>query len=130
MITGSINPIRQATLPVSIKDETSGQFVDFNMVVDTGFSGDVQLPIDDIIRLNLPFVDRGYSQLADGRMAGSDVYGATVLWFGNSVLVNVIAAESPIHLIGAKLLWGYVTHIEWQFGGRVSVEPIPRPEPE
>ena len=130
MITGSINPIRQATLPLSIKDETSGQFVDFNMVVDTGFSGDVQLPIDDIIRLNLPFVDRGYSQLADGRMAGSDVYGATVLWFGNSVLVNVIAAESPILLIGAKLLWGYVTHIEWQFGGRVSVEPIPRPEPE
>lgn len=124
MITGSINPIRQATLPVSIKDEASGQFVDFNPVVDTGFTGDLQLPVADIGRLNLPQIDIVNSQLADGRMVNADVYGATLLWFGSQETINVIAAEANIPLVGTKLLWGSAMSVEWEFGGRVTVAPL------
>ncbi len=128
MTTGSISFTGQATLPVSIMDEDSGLFVDFNLVIDTGFNEDLQLPIGNIVRLNLPFIDRGDSQLADGRVASSDVYEATVLWFGNPVTVNVIATEVPIPLIGVNLLWDNAMAIEWELGGRVSVEPLSETE--
>ena len=130
MIPGSINPIGQATVPVSIMDEASGQFVDFNLVIDTGFNGDVQLPTGDITRLNLPFIDRGRSQLADGRVARHYVYRATALWLGNRRTVRVLDGEEGIPLIGANLLWGTEMTVQWEFGGRVSIEPIPRPESE
>ena len=124
MITGITNPIRQATLPLSIKDEASGQFVDFNPVVDTGFTGDLQLPVADIVRLNLPLVDKLDSQLADGRIVQAEVHAGTVLWFGNQETVNVISAAENIPLVGTKLLWGSAMSVEWEFGGRVTVAPL------
>ena len=130
MIPGSINPIGQATVPVSIMDDASGQFVDFNLVIDTGFNGDVQLPFRDILRLNLPLIDSGRSQLADGRVTRYDVYRATVLWLGNRRAVRVVDGEEGIPLIGANLLWGTAMTVQWEFGGRVSIEPIPKPESE
>ena len=128
MTTGSIGVNGQAMLPVSILNNRSGQFVVFNFVIDTGFSGDLQLPADDIARLNLLFLDRTDSQLADGRTVRADVYSATVLWLDHRAVIKVISANENIPLIGTNLLWGSAMAIEWEFGGRVTVAPIPEPE--
>ncbi len=128
MTTGSIGVNGQAMLPVSILNNRSGQFVVFNFVIDTGFSGDLQLPADDIARLNLLFLDRTDSQLADGRTVRADVYSATVLWLDHRAVIKVISANENIPLIGTNLLWGSAMAIEWEFGGRVTVVPIPEPE--
>ena len=130
MTTGSISLARQATWPVSIMDETNGRFVTFNVVIDTGFNGDVQLPSRDIARLSLPQVGIIDTVLADGSVVESQAHGATVLWLGNRRTVRVVDGEEGIPLVGANLLWDSITTIEWQFGGRVSIEPISRPEPE
>ena len=130
MINGSITLTGQATLPVSILSQGNGQFVTFNFLVDTGFTGGLQLPVADVRRLALPLVDQVDSELADGRIVKANVHAATISWLGNQTTVNLISTEGNIPLIGTNLLWGSVTHIEWEFGGRVSVEPIPRPEPE
>lgn len=128
MINGSIILTRQATLPVSILNQGSGQYVTFNFLVDTGFTGGLQLPVGDVRRLALPLVDQVDSELADGRIVKANMHAATISWLGNQTTVNLISTEGNIPLIGTNLLWGSVTHIEWEFGGRVSVEPIPRPE--
>ena len=130
MINGSIILTRQATLPVSILNHGNGQFTTFNFILDTGFTGGLQLPATEVRRLALPLVDQVASELADGRVVKADVYAATISWLGNQTTVKLISTEGNVPLIGANLLWGSVTHIEWEFGGRVSVEPIPRPEPE
>ena len=130
MTTGSISLARQATCPVSIMDETNGRFVTFNVVIDTGFNGDVQLPSRDIARLSLPQVGIIDTVLADGSVVESQAHGATVLWLGNRRTVRVVDGEEGIPLVGANLLWDSITTIEWQFGGRVSIEPISRPDPE
>ena len=130
MTPGSINFSRQAIMPVAVLNNNDRQFVQIHAIIDTGFSGHLQLPSDEIARLNLLPAGTIRTELADGSAVESRLYQATVLWFGNRISVEVLAAEVSIRLIGAKLLWGSVTHIEWEFGGRVSVEPIPRPEPE
>ena len=128
MINGNITLTRQATLPVSILNHGNDQFITFNFVVDTGFTGGLQLPIADVRRLDLPLVDQVDSQLADGRVVRADVYAATASWLGNQTTVNVISTEGDIPLIGTNLLWGSAMSIEWEFGGLVSVEAIPEPE--
>ena len=52
------------------------------------------------------------------------MYPALVLWLGTLMAVNIIESENNIPLIGAGLLWGNVMTVEWDFGGRVAVEPI------
>lgn len=130
MIPGSINPIGQATVPVSIMDETNGRFVTFILVIDTGFNGDVQLPSRDIARLNLPQAGMVDTVLADGSVLESQAHDATALWLGSRRAVKVVDGEEGIPLVGANLLWGTEMTVQWEFGGRVSIEPIPRPESE
>lgn len=130
MTPGSINFSRQATLPIAVMNNNNRQFVQVHAIIDTGFSGHLQLPSDEIDRLSLLPAGTIGTELADGSAVESRLYKATVLWFGNLVSVDVLAAEVSIRLIGAKLLWGSVTHIEWEFGGAVTVGPISRPETE
>ena len=124
MTNGSISLTQQATLPIPLLNNNSGQFVAFNFIIDTGFTGDLQLPAADIVRLNLPLVDKLDSQLADGRIVQAEVHAGTVLWFGNQETVNVISAAENIPLVGTKLLWGSAMSVEWEFGGRVTVAPL------
>ena len=128
MTTGSINFSRQATIPVAVMNNNSREFVQMNPIIDTGFNGYLQLPSDEIARLNLPPTGTIGTELADGSAVESRLHTATVRWFGNLISVDVLAVEAPISLIGAKLIWGNLTYIEWEFGGRVSVEPLSREE--
>ncbi len=128
MIDGSIGLTRHAMLPVSILDHASGQFTTFNFIVDTGFTGWLQLPVTDVRRLRLPLVDQLDSQLADGRVVKADVHAATVSWLGNQATINLISAEGNIPLIGTALLWGSAMSVEWEFGGSVTVEPLAQAE--
>ena len=130
MTTGSINFYRQATIPIAVMNNNNREFVQMHPIIDTGFNGYLQLPSDEIARLNLPPTGTIGTELADGSAVEGTLHTATVLWFGNRISVDVLAAEAPIRLIGAKLLWGNLTHIEWEFGGRVSVAPLRQTEPE
>ena len=98
-INGSINQAGQATLPIAVMNTESQQFMGFNPVLDTGFNGDLQLPIDDITRLNLTAVDTVETILADGQVVDADVYTATALWLGNPRTISIIAAvqKYPTH---------------------------------
>lgn len=124
MINGSIILTGQATLPVSILNHGNGQFTTFNFVVDTGFTGGLQLPATEVHRLALPLVEQADSELADGPVVRADVHAATIWWLGNQTTVNLISTEGNIPLIGTNLLWGSAMSIEWEFGGRVTVAPL------
>ena len=85
MTPGSINFSRQATLPIAVMNNNNRQFVQVHAIIDTGFSGHLQLPSDEI-----------GTELADGSAVESRLYKATGLWFGNLVSVDVLAAEVSI----------------------------------
>ena len=128
MVSGSINRAGQPTIPVAVQNLARQQFITFNFIIDTGFNGHLQLPAADIGRLGLALTETVDTQLADGQVVEADVYPATVLWLGAPTAVNIIESENNIPLVGAGMLWGSVMTVEWEFGGSVTVEPIPEPE--
>lgn len=124
VVSGSINRAGQPMVPVAIQNQSRQQSATFNFIIDTGFNGELQLPIADIGRLGLTPTGIVNSQLADGQIVEDRMYPALVLWLGTLMAVNIIESENNIPLIGAGLLWGNVMTVEWDFGGRVAVEPI------
>ena len=124
-VSGSVNRVRQPTVPVAILDSGSRQFVALNFIIDTGFDGDLQLPTAHISRLGLTSTGTVNTQLADGQVVRAKTYPATIIWLGTSTAVNVVESEKNIPLIGAKLLWGSSMSIEWEFGGHVTITPLP-----
>ena len=115
-------------IAVAVQNPGQQQFITFNFIIDTGFNGYLQLPRADISRLELTSTETTNTQLADGQVVEADVYPATALWLGTRTTVDVIESRRNISLIGAGLLWGNAMAIEWQFGGSVTIEPIPEPE--
>lgn len=116
---GRVNQRREAILKlVIIGDENNKIAVD--AVIDTGFNGDLILPIEIVSELGL--VPQGYQKatLGDGTISQFRVYAATVIWDGYRKLVEVNSATTGI-LIGMGLLDGYKLEVNATPNGDVSI---------
>jgi predicted aspartyl protease len=58
---------------------------EYELIVDTGFSGSLYLPEDAIAAWGLPFVSSVPIALADQSTVIVDVYEARVIWFGTTI---------------------------------------------
>jgi clan AA aspartic protease len=116
---GRVNRSREAILKlVIVGDENLKVAVD--AVIDTGFNGDLILPLETISELGLKI--QGYQKaiLGDGTISQFQVYAATVIWDGARRLVEVNAATSGA-LIGMGLLEGYKLEIDSIPDGVVTI---------
>jgi len=104
--------------------DPSGQSVEFEAVIDTGFSGFLTLPASLIATLQLRWLGRQDGILADGQIHVFDVYGATIIWDNQTRLVEVDAADAE-PLLGMNLLRGHKLEIEVMEGGSVSIDLAP-----
>ena len=68
MTTGKINLTGQPTVSIIVLNPIRQQFIAFNPIVDTGFTGDLQLPLDDIARLDLTATEKNKDTI--GRRTG------------------------------------------------------------
>jgi clan AA aspartic protease len=119
MMFGRVNQQREAILKlVIIGDGNSKIAVD--AVIDTGFNGDLILPIEIVSELGL--VPQGYQKatLGNGTISQFRVYAATVIWDGELRLVEVNLATTGI-LIGMGLLEGYKLEVNATPNGDVSI---------
>ncbi len=105
MMSGRVNQHREAVLKLVIIGDQSKKIA-VDAVVDTGFNGDLILPIEMVLELDLS--PQGYQKatLGDGTISQFRVYTGTVIWDGSKRLVEVNAATSGV-LIGMGLLEGY-----------------------
>lgn len=117
---GRLTPDHTASVEVEVLE--AGGTREF--VVDTGFSDFLYLPEDLIVAWGLPFVISTPVVLADQSTTIADVYEATVIWFGTSVRVHVIAGPSGCDLLlGMKLLEGCRIELD-RVNGEVRIEPL------
>jgi clan AA aspartic protease len=122
VITGHVFH-RQPTVFLTIYDP-SGQHDDVEAIVDTGFTGYLTLPQDDVVALALPFVSYYNAGLADGSRVRLDVHEATVLWHGVQQTVLVLATGYE-PLMGMSLIYGSRLTLEGVDGGTVILEELP-----
>jgi len=102
MIEGHIDELHQALVSISvigIRDE-----VVLNAVVDTGFSGEVCLPVPVAIQLGLELWGSEEFELADGTCREELVFRGNVLFGGEEREVAIILTNANQALIGMELL--------------------------
>ncbi len=94
------------------------------VVVDTGFSGQLTLPFAFISYLGLIRRATKSVVLADGESKDIPVYPALVLWNGRFRQILVLEMESQ-PLLGMELLWGSRLTIDALPYGEVVIAEIP-----
>jgi clan AA aspartic protease len=119
MMSGRVNQQREAVLKLVIIGNRS-QKIAVDAIVDTGFNGDLILPIELVLELEL--IPQGYQKatLGDGTISQFRVYTGTVIWDGSRKVVEVNAATSGV-LIGMGLLDGYKLEVNATPNGIVTI---------
>ena len=123
MIVGEVNLLRQpAVSVVVIAANDQRQTIEAN--VDTGFSGDLTLPISAIERLAFPLATRSNSyRIGSGALVTFNTYDGTILWHNSRRQVTVLESEiTPT--IGVGLLWDSNLSIDFRLGGEVTITEL------
>lgn len=123
MIAGNVSENGDLIIPIRVLDANK-HVHRFEVVVDTGFGGDLSLlpyQIEDLGLLPSSPVDM---VLATGLEVLVNAYEGTVLWRGEQRPVRILEAEGT-PLIGINLMWGSLLTAEMTDNGEVSIGPLP-----
>ena len=120
MIEGTVNAHLEAVVTLPLLGP-SGQALEVDAVVDTGFNGYLTLPPMLVADLGLPVVGDGEAVLADGSEAAFNVYGVTMLWDGQPRYVET-GAVGVDPLLGMAMLDNHDLSIQVRDGGRVVIQ--------
>jgi clan AA aspartic protease len=93
------------------------------MVIDTGFTSFLSLPLSAITNLGLPWHYRDVGTLGDGSEVVFEIYKAAVIWDGQNQIVDVAASDAD-PLVGMGMLYGFKVRIEAVEGGAVTIEAL------
>ena len=118
---GVVNAAHEAVLTLSIEGP-AGETRDIAAVVDTGFTGFLEVTPSMAVELGLPFEGTARATLGDGSETTFPYYGVAVLWDGRTRYVEADAADTT-PLVGMRLLNGHSLYVEVKDGGRVVIEP-------
>ena len=93
------------------------------VIVDTGCTGWLTLPVSVIANLGFSFEKFGRATLADGSEIAFSIYEANLRWDGRTLKIRVDAVNSE-PLLGMSLMQGCKLTVEDIVGGTVSIERI------
>ena len=120
MITGTVTEDLDLVVTIEVAN-SSGAFDPLEVVIDTGFNGDLALPRDVVRRLGLAYRGHFNFTLATGEVARLPNYEGVVPWHGRTLEVEILETESE-SLLGMELLMGSKITIHAQVGGDVLIE--------
>ncbi len=123
MITGQVVAGREAVIALTLQG-TQGQLITLDVVVDTGFTGFLTLPLPEIAQLGFPYQGLIDARLGNGKPAEFDMFAGTVLWEGQ-VRTGIVLAADGMPLVGMTLLRGFRLCLDIIDGGPVTIEPLP-----
>lgn len=102
----------------------SGQSIEYDAIIDTGFSGSVAILPEDVVTLGLLPSGSVETILADGSVRTVLTYSAPVEWYGVQIISEVIA-DDEVPLIGMEILTGYNLSVDVVDGGAVRITRLP-----
>ena len=120
MIRGILTEDLDMVVTVEVAD-SSGVFQPLEVVVDTGFNGDLALPRDVIARLGLTYRDHTPYTLGTGESETLRNYEGVASWRERTLEVEITETDSE-SLIGMALLTASKISIPARIGGEVLIE--------
>ena len=118
MVQGVVNADLEAIVYLTIMG-ASGQALEVEAVVDTGFTEFLMLPNDLVEHLGVDLVFTNRMGLADGSIVELDVHDVTVMWDGRDRNVQAIASTG-MSLVGMRMLEDHSLHVEVRGAARSS----------
>ena len=97
--------------------------LEVEFVIDTGFEGEITLPIKVVEALGLKYAQPIYANLADNVRKEVKAYVGLIKWFGKERKVLVLAMGLK-PLLGTMLLDLNDLHIEFKENGSVDIIPL------
>ena len=126
MIRGQVKPARdngtglEARIPIALVDSI-GVFHTLEVVVDTGFAGEMSLTESIVLELGLEHKGSRPLTMADGRTEMTPIYLAGLLWHGQPIDVRAyMMGDKP--MVGVALLSPCHLAIDLWDGGAVVIE--------
>lgn len=122
MLLGAVKSLRRPAVPVDFIDG-DGRDWTVEAQVDTGFTGELTLPMSAIDRLGLESSGFSTYRVGGGSLTSFDSYHAAIRW-GNSIRQVTVLASETFPLIGVGLLWYNNLSIDFRRGGDVSIAEL------
>ena len=122
MILGIVNREREAIIQIALMG-AENRLKSLSAVVDTGFTGDLMLPMTLVVELGFEYRGVQEALLGNGSSYDFEVYAGSIIWDGKIRSVEVNACDSGT-LIGMGLLDGWKLEIEGKAGGDVRITAL------
>ncbi len=122
MIKGRVDGRRRAWIPLEMSNG-SGRFRPVVFVVDTGFDGELTLPLEMIGQLGLAPVSSTMVTLATGTRELVNTWAGYILWHGRHRYVEVLETRGN-PLMGTRLLEGSQLTVQMRVNGEVVIEEL------
>ncbi|MDQ2732206.1 MAG: clan AA aspartic protease [Armatimonadota bacterium] len=101
----------------------NGYSRELEFVIDTGFTGFLTLPPEEVASLGLQYLFHIPAYLTDHSEIRLPVYRGVIDWNGSELDVNVLATgQRP--LLGTALLGGYELVAQFSEMGQVTIEEL------
>jgi clan AA aspartic protease len=84
--------------------------------IDTGFTGELVLPLATISALALPQSGTVSAQLADGSLILLNTYTCLLEWFGERWQIEVVGNDGDCPLLGVGLLRAHKLTVDYRSG--------------
>ncbi|MBM4041845.1 MAG: hypothetical protein FJ290_25385 [Planctomycetes bacterium] len=122
MIEGRVTRERKAVVSLTVQGPR-GQRVATETVIDTGFTGYIALPAQQVSELGLRFLGARDGVLADGRPAVLNAFQAVVQWHGQPRSVPALEVQGSA-LLGMALIEGSRLTLDATPDGPVHIQPL------
>ncbi len=122
MILGIVNRDREAIIQIALMG-IENRLKSLSAVVDTGFTGDLMLPMTVVVELGFEYRGVQEALLGNGSSYDFEVYAGSIIWDGQVRSIEVNAGDSGT-LIGMSLLDGWKLEIEGKVGGDVRITAL------
>ncbi len=103
-MTGTVDASGRALLPIRLKHPLTAVETVIEAWVDTGFTGDLVIPLNMVVSMVLPTGSTVRVGLADGNEVELNTFECLLEWFGTWKLIEVIANQGQFPLLGVGLL--------------------------
>jgi predicted aspartyl protease len=122
-VTGFVNTRLEATISFPVFGPSGRQLI-MTAVIDTGYNGDLCLPLALVTSLSLLPQAPKPVKLGDNSWKTLPFYRADIDWDGRRSPVRVLCVEGD-PLVGTRLLRGNKMEADFVDGGSVLIHPLP-----
>lgn len=113
-MNGSVDGSGRALVRIRLKNPADATEAELDAWIDTGFTGELVLPQQNVTSLGLPLGPSVMARLANGSDIQLDTYTCLLEWFDEWKRIEVVANQGQYPLLGVGLLLDHDLHIDYR----------------